>query len=203
MITRIILWRHGQTDLNKQRRLQGASDYPLNETGREQAKAAAPRLAELGPHYIVSSPLVRARDTARELEALTGITAVEDARVAERSFGSWEGQNLEEIAEHSPERLTLWRDGKEPGGDVETREACGLRVAESINDWTEKLSGKGGNTLVVVAHGGAISNGVMTLLGTNPSERQPIAGLDNCHWAVLTRQDNRVPGWRLVSYNVN
>lgn len=202
MITKIILWRHGQTDLNKQRRLQGSSDYPLNDTGRVQALSAAKRIAELNPTAIVSSDLTRAIDTAKALEAETGLNMDIDARVQERSFGSWEGMTAEEIAEVDIDRLKMWRAGQEPGGDVETRQACGERVAEAVADWNDRLTGEKEETLVIVSHGGAISSGVMTLLGINPSITQPIAGMRNCHWAVLEPQTNRTPAWRLTDYNI-
>ncbi|WP_082418180.1 histidine phosphatase family protein [Flaviflexus massiliensis] len=203
MITRMIFWRHGQTDLNKQRRLQGSSDYPLNDTGREQAKAAAPKIAALKPDFIIASNLARAYDTAQALAAETGLDIIVDPRIQERTFGAWEGQNLEEIAVHSAERLQLWRDGKEPGGDVESRQDCGIRVANAVQDWTEKLHDEEGETVVFVSHGAAISNAIMTMLGVNPSEQQPLGGMDNCHWAIMSRQQNREPIWRLNSYNVN
>ena len=57
--------RHGQTDWNRDDRLQGSSDIPLNETGREQAHEAAGLLRDGGWEVIVSSPLMRARDTAQ------------------------------------------------------------------------------------------------------------------------------------------
>lgn len=202
MITKIILWRHGQTDLNKQRRLQGSSDYPLNDTGRAQAADAAAKIAQLNPTAIVSSNLTRAIDTARALEAETGLKIEIDARVQERSFGSWEGMTAEEIADLDRERLLMWRSGREPGGDVETRLACGQRVAQAINEWSHRLDGDEEHTLVIVSHGGAIANGVMALLGINPSETQPIAGMKNCHWAVLEPQPNREPAWRLTDYNI-
>ncbi|WP_182354013.1 histidine phosphatase family protein [Flaviflexus huanghaiensis] len=203
MISRIILWRHGQTDLNKQRRLQGASDYPLNDTGIAQAKAAAKKIAELGPTHIVSSDLTRAYDTATRLAKRTGLQIAVDPRVQERSFGSWEGLTADEIGQIDREGLNLWRAGQEPGGDVETREACGRRVVTAIADWTDRLADHNEAVLVIVSHGGAISNGLMSLLGTNPSLSQPLAGMDNCHWGILAPQPNRAPAWRLMAYNLS
>lgn len=205
MISQLVLWRHGQTDLNKQRRLQGASDYPLNDFGRVQARSAAKKIAALGPTVIVSSNLVRAYDTATALASVTNQEIHVDPRVQERSFGSWEGMTVDEIAAVDPEGLALWRNGREPGGDVETREHCGQRFAAAIEDWGNRFLEMGveDGVLVVVSHGGAISNGVMTMLGVNPSLAQPLAGLDNCHWAVLTPQTNRTPVWRLNGYNIS
>ena len=90
-MTDLILWRHGQTDYNSQGRIQGQVDVPLNETGRDQARRAAEDIAALGPTRIVSSPLIRARDTAEALASLTGLSVEIDEGLAEKSFGDWEG----------------------------------------------------------------------------------------------------------------
>lgn len=81
-MTDLILWRHGQTDYNSQGRIQGQVDVPLNETGRDQARRAAEDIAALGPTRIVSSPLIRARDTAEALASLTGLSVEIDEGLA-------------------------------------------------------------------------------------------------------------------------
>ncbi|MFD0784697.1 histidine phosphatase family protein, partial [Micromonospora azadirachtae] len=58
-MTRLIVWRHGNTDWNAANRVQGQTDVPLNELGREQARASAPLLAALRPDAIVASDLSR------------------------------------------------------------------------------------------------------------------------------------------------
>ncbi len=72
MSRRIILWRHGRTEWNLAGRVQGQSDVPLDDVGREQAQESAARLATLGPTRILSSDLKRAADTAAVLGALCG-----------------------------------------------------------------------------------------------------------------------------------
>ncbi|MER7168943.1 histidine phosphatase family protein, partial [Micromonospora sp. NPDC000207] len=62
-MTRLIVWRHGNTEWNAAGRVQGQTDVPLNDRGRDQARAAAPLLAALRPDAIVSSDLSRAADT--------------------------------------------------------------------------------------------------------------------------------------------
>jgi len=72
MTRRIIVWRHGRTEWNLAGRVQGQTDVPLDEVGREQAREAAARLASLQPTRIITSDLSRALETADELGRLAG-----------------------------------------------------------------------------------------------------------------------------------
>src|ERR687891_2945889 len=91
MPTRIILARHGETDWNLERRWQGHSDRPLNETGRAQAEALAEQLAGEPIAAIYSSDLMRAHETARIVASRLGRDVVAVPGLRERRFGSWEG----------------------------------------------------------------------------------------------------------------
>jgi ribosome silencing factor RsfS/YbeB/iojap len=75
---RLVLWRHGQTVWNAERRFQGQSDIPLDEVGQAQAERAARLLAALRPDLIVSSDLSRAAQTAAPLSRLTGLEVTLD-----------------------------------------------------------------------------------------------------------------------------
>jgi broad specificity phosphatase PhoE len=198
---RVILLRHGQTDWNIQGRIQGARDFPLNKTGRAQARAAAPAIAALGPRKIVSSPLSRARDTAHEIAILLGLPVELDQRLEERNYGDWEGLNREQLIALNPTQYAVWRDGGQPEGlGIEHNDAVGERVALAVNDHAGAADG---GTILFVAHGAAIRAGVTTLLGMNAGSWAGLRGLDNCHWAILTPQRNRTPHWRLVAYNLS
>jgi glucosyl-3-phosphoglycerate phosphatase len=78
MTRRLVLWRHGQTEWNVDGRGQGHLDIPLDDVGRDQAKAAATRLASLRPTAIISSDLSRAYETALALAELTGLEVQRD-----------------------------------------------------------------------------------------------------------------------------
>ncbi len=95
----IYLIRHGQTAMNIARRLQGRRDEPLNEAGREQARAAAEWFRSHGVQFdrAISSPLSRARETAR---ILTGdaLPIRTDERLMEIDCGPWEGADLRDPA---------------------------------------------------------------------------------------------------------
>src|SRR5690349_7670986 len=102
MTTSVIVWRHGNTDRNAGNRVQGQTDVPLNELGRQQAVDAAELLVRLPPAAIVASDLSRAADTAAALAALTGLSVSYDERLRERSFGQWQGLTMAKVARTRP-----------------------------------------------------------------------------------------------------
>ncbi|HCX83766.1 MAG TPA: histidine phosphatase family protein [Micrococcales bacterium] len=197
---RVVLWRHGQTDYNVAGRLQGQVDIPLNETGRAQAKRAARIVAEFHPALVVSSDLSRAVATAQAAAELLGLDVVTDARVRERSFGTWEGLHDTEIAERWPEENAAWRAGGHPEGvGAETRGAVATRFAAAVQEHAETLDGE--QTLLVVAHGACIAVGITALLGLDADQWAGVRGLGNCHWSVL-QASPREPRWRLEAHNI-
>ena len=197
----IVLWRHGQTEYNATLRLQGQSDIELNETGAAQARAAAVRLAELGPTRIVSSDLSRALRTAQALADLSGVPVEPEPRLRERSFGVWEGLTHEEIESGWPEAFQAWRQGHEPAGiGADTRRDVGERVAAALLQAAADMDADG--VLVAVAHGAAITLGLSELLGLDPGEWFGLGGLDNCAWAIVRPDPGRRPGWRLTAHNL-
>lgn len=125
MATTIVLVRHGETDWNLERRWQGHSDRPLNETGRAQARELAEALADEPFDAVYSSDLMRAHETARIVAERMGldVTAVPDLR--ETRFGSWEGLSDEEVAHRFP--------GLNRPTDAETRDEMAGRVLAAID----------------------------------------------------------------------
>ena len=198
--TRLIIWRHGNTDWNRSDRVQGQFDAPLNEQGRAQATEAAAVLADLRPDAIVSSDLTRAVDTAAALAAVTGLPVRYDERLRERHFGRWQGRTLAEASAEFPEEFARWRAGDpSPGCDIESQDDLAKRMGEAI---LAAVEGWPGGTVVVTTHGGSARQGLAWLLGWAPDITRGIAGLGNCHWAEL-RQDGRDgAGWRMWAYNV-
>ncbi|HVX46278.1 MAG TPA: histidine phosphatase family protein [Mycobacteriales bacterium] len=193
---KIVFWRHGQTIWNLEHRFQGRTDIPLDETGRTQAKTAARLLAGMRPDAIVSSDLMRARDTAGELAAITGLPVATDPRLQERSGGEWEGLTGEEIRSRYPAEWAIW----EPvGGEAETD--LGERVAAAVTDALSTLPDE--QTLVVASHGGAIRAGLAVLLGLPPAVWGRLGPLSNCSWSVVGEAPAgwRATGWRLLEHN--
>jgi 2,3-bisphosphoglycerate-dependent phosphoglycerate mutase len=143
-MTTLLLARHGETDWNRELRIQGSSDIALNELGREQASALAQELADVPLDAIYSSDLSRARETAEAVAATHGLQVRLDPRLRERAFGSWEGLTREDIAE-LPDRSR--HDGE---SDDEVRE----RVLEAVQAIADAHPGE---QVLVVAHGGALN----------------------------------------------
>ena len=197
-LTRLVVWRHGNTDWNAGGLVQGQTDVELNALGRQQAVDAAELLIRMRPDAIVASDLKRAADTAAALGALTGLSIGYDKRLRERNFGAWQGRTMTEVAALFPEQHARWSAGQEVGGDVETLDELGKRVADALVD-AAALAPSGG-TVVVATHGAAARQGVGHLLGWPSDQLRTLRALQNCHWAELTRDAQR--GWQLAAYNV-
>jgi glucosyl-3-phosphoglycerate phosphatase len=198
-VTRLIVWRHGNTDWNAGHRVQGQSDVSLNQLGRQQAVDAAALLVRFKPDAIVASDLRRASDTAAALAALTDLPVSHDPRLRERYFGLWEGLLMTEVAEQRPDEYARWKAGEDViGGDVETLDDLGKRMSEALRD-AAALAPVGG-TVVVATHGAAARSGVGHLLGWPREQLRTFRALQNCHWVELTQDGSR--GWQLAAYNV-
>ncbi|GAA0475074.1 phosphoglycerate mutase [Paractinoplanes deccanensis] len=197
-MTRLIVWRHGNTDWNAGSRVQGQTDVPLNDLGRQQALDAAELLIKFRPDAIVSSDLLRASDTAAALAALSGLSITFDKRLRERYFGAWQGLTMTEVAQRFPEQHVAWKAGQEIGGDVETLEALGIRVADALREAAASVPA--GGTVVVATHGAAARQGVARVLGWSMDQVRTLRALQNCHWVELSHDADR--GWQLATYNV-
>jgi broad specificity phosphatase PhoE len=198
-VTRLIVWRHGNTDWNAGNRVQGQTDVPLNDLGRQQAVDAAELLVRLRPSVIVASDLQRAADTASALAALTGLPVSYDKRLRERFFGDWQGLTMPEVKASRPEEHARWQAGDDSvGGGVEPLSELGRRVAEGLQAAAELVPP--GGTGVVATHGAAARQGVVHLLGWPHEQVRTMRALQNCHWVELILDDVR--GWQLGGYNV-
>jgi len=181
---------------NAERRFQGQSDSPLDETGKAQAERAARLLAALRPDLIVSSDLSRAARTAAPLARLTGLEVILDKDLRERHGGCWEGLTDAEIRERYPDAHATWTP---PDGESATVVADRVAVAlqRTVTAVTEQVTG-GDGLAVVVSHGAALRLGMSRVLGM-PDELSGVLGpLSNCSWSVLGFRYGR---WRLQEHN--
>jgi broad specificity phosphatase PhoE len=189
---RVVLWRHGQTTWNVERRFQGKTDIPLDETGVGQAERAARLLAGLKPTAIMASPLQRAAKTAAALAAVTALPVSYDQDLVERDGGKWEGLTNAEIREQYPAEHAVWQP---PGG--ETGRQVAERVGGALKRAVDRLPADG--VLVVASHGAALRLGMAHLLGFPEDIWERLGGLSNCSWSVLAEM--RDGGWRLIEHN--
>ncbi len=166
--TRLLLLRHGQTELSRQRRYSGRGNPELTETGRRQAADAARYLAGKGGiSAVVSSPLQRAYDTAKAAADALGLAVRVDEDLTETDFGEWEGLTFSEAAERHPDLHGRWlRDTglAAPGGesfdDVQHR-------VERVRD--RVIADHGAATVLVVSHVTPIKTLLRLALGAGPS----------------------------------
>ncbi|QYJ04627.1 histidine phosphatase family protein [Nocardioides panacisoli] len=194
----LVLLRHGRTTWNAAKRIQGQLDPELDEAGLAQAAEVAPEIAKLEPTVLWASDLARARRTAAEVAAATGLAVRHDARLRETMLGERQGLTHEEYAAHAPEEFQRFLRGEWdeiPGAETSTE------VADRIGAALGELAGElgPGETGVAVAHGAAIRIAIARLVGWDASRIGALRGMDNCGWAVLSEHPER--GWTLAAYN--
>ena len=155
----LIVVRHGETDWNRIRRLQGHTDIALNATGREQAERLRDALADDPIVAIHASDLSRAMETAQPIATLLKLPVRTDARLRERNYGILEGKTFPEIAEREPEEAEQLRlrtaDHTMPGG--ESQRTFFHRVVDAVSTIAraEEAAAHGGAVLIVT-HGGVL-----------------------------------------------
>ncbi|MBI2476688.1 class I tRNA ligase family protein [Candidatus Uhrbacteria bacterium] len=153
--------RHGETDWNKERRIQGHQGTRLNGNGKEQAQKAAEQLKDKKIDLIVSSDLERARETAEVISrALGGVEVVYDAALRERHYGVIEGRTLEDLSDDEKKSIHS-ADGRPEGGesllDVEERIHAALSRHKSTHQY---------KNVVIVSHGAALRSLMRRLKGS-------------------------------------
>jgi glucosyl-3-phosphoglycerate phosphatase len=202
----VLLWRHGRTTFNVERRFQGQRDVPLDEVGREQVQRGARLLAGQistfppGPVRLLSSDLSRAWATAQALSPLLGVPPEPDPRLREIYAGSWEGLTQAEIAVDWAEDYAAWRRGNDVRvGGGETRAEAAARGAACIAEAAESMDG---GTLVCASHGGTLRGSMLQLIGWPNVLWNAFEGLRNAHWALLDHRPGAGASWRMVAYNL-
>jgi probable phosphoglycerate mutase len=171
---RLYYVRHGLTDWNAAGRLQGQLDVPLNQIGREQAARCGGILRDLFERdgwpdptsEYVSSPLARARTTMETMRGVLGLPAAGyrlEPRLAEISFGEWEGLTYREITQREP-NVTARREADKwrfspPGGESYEQ------LAQRVGAWLVTVE----HEAVVCAHGGT-GRALVALLGVAPPD---------------------------------
>ena len=159
-MTLIYLVRHGETDWNRERRIQGSTDIPLNDTGRDQAATTGDLLASRRWDGVYASPLARAYETGAIIARRLGLPepgVVPD--LAERRYGQAEGLTGDEIDARFP--------GETPVPGRESREEVAARTLPALVTLAEQHPGE---SIVVVSHGGVIRTILMAVAPDAPFE---------------------------------
>ncbi|OMC57059.1 bifunctional RNase H/acid phosphatase [Mycobacterium sp. IS-836] len=166
--TRLLLLRHGQTELSVERRYSGRGNPALTEVGRQQAQAAARYLAERGGiAAVLSSPLQRAYDTAATAAKALGLDVTVDDDLIETDFGAWEGLTFAEASQHDPELHRRWlRDTSTLPPDGESFDGVLDRVCR-VRD--RIVAAHEGATVLVVSHVTPIKMLLRLALDAGPS----------------------------------
>lgn len=164
---RVLLVRHGQSEWNATRRLQGQADIPLSDLGRDQARRLAPVIAGLDVSHVLTSDLSRAAETAR----LIGLPlAVPTPSLREIDVGDWTGAEITDLRGERPADYAAWRAGSfapkggELWADFRTRVVSAIEAARPAS----------GANLLAVCHGGVIRALLDHYLGLSPRRIIPV-----------------------------
>lgn len=192
MTTLLYLVRHGETDWNAERRIQGSTDIPLNDTGRRQAASTATLLDRRSFDAVVASPLSRAFETGSIIAEHLGLAApVAYPGLAERSYGEAEGLTNDEV-------LARYPHDDVPGR--ESRSALLARVTETLGEIAVRYDA---GSVVVATHGAVIRSIVNAAApGTADRHSTPIrnGSVHSFRWdperfhAELVRFDDPIDG---------
>ena len=199
--TELILVRHGETDWNRAQRIQGHTDIALNETGLRQARAVARRLAAERIDAVVSSDLLRARQTAEAIAQACKLEPVLEARLRERAFGAFEGCTHAQLQRERPRDYARWK-AREPDFDLpmggESLATLQARIDRVLRELAARYAGR---RIVAVAHGGVL-DAARRLTGELPLQAPRAFDLLNASINRLRVAHGRfeVAGWADVAH---
>ena len=191
----LYLIRHAESEWNAAGRWQGQANPPLSARGREQSRVLAEHFPDVDVRRVVSSDLVRARETATPFAERFGVELEIDPALREMDVGSWSGRTREEIAEAEPGALERYYEGAVGWTGGETFEEHELRCAAVTQ---ELVSLDTDGVVVAVTHGGTLRAILRTLLEIPHEERWRISGPSHTTISHLTSSPH---GWRLVTFN--
>ncbi len=191
----IYLVRHGQTQWNLEKRLQGGTDNPLNDTGRRQAAELAERLAGVPFTHIYSSGLQRAKETAAAFAGKTPVTAL--PALNKRSFGKFEGIFEDErsaaLFAEFKQRGTVLNDGLDGGESLQSQAD---RVKAAV---AQMFARHQSGSIAIVAHGGVNPLALAALLDIPVAEAVARIKQGNDEVYLVRLRPGRAPSiWKQV-----
>jgi broad specificity phosphatase PhoE len=167
MNTRIFLVRHGATTLTAEDRFAGATDVPLSDTGREQVRRLAARLADDGISAVYASPLGRTVETAQILAAPHGLAVQVRDGLREISHGRWEQKTRHEVEHEFPEEAAAWEE--DPFTFAPAGGESGLAVtARALPVLMDIVRANQGGCVIIASHKATIRLLLSSILGFDP-----------------------------------
>ena len=147
---KVYLMRHGETNWNKEKKMQGMVDIELNDQGRKKAISNQKKFKKLNIDLIISSPLKRAKETAKLVSEGTNTPIIYNEKLVERSYGNLEGKNYKgkEIYENHDTYSLIENTNFE---NIERVKDLLKRVWEALDEIKEKYPNK---NILIVSHGG-------------------------------------------------
>lgn len=191
----IYIVRHGETDWNKQNRIQGNTDNPLNATGQRQAAAVAAQLAGVRFDRIYPSALTRAIQTAEVFAVRAPIQPL--ALLNERSRGIYEGKVTSEVAKEFSPRFAALDDDMDGG---ESLASIAVRVGLATR---EIVAQNPGGTVMIVGHSGVNPLVIGELIGLSPQRaiKEIRQGNDEVYKVTVQPHGGPVSIWKLIPEN--
>ncbi len=160
---KLYIIRHGQTDWNIAKKIQGRQDIPLNERGRHQADCLKKAMAPRPVTAVFSSPQIRAVETAKAVASSSGAPVIPVENLMEINYGSWEGKTEEELLKEDRALYEAW--WSHPAETAPPRGESINQVNERCRQaWKEIKPQLAGDT-AIVAHGGLLAHFMEQLLG--------------------------------------
>jgi broad specificity phosphatase PhoE len=183
METRLLLIRHGETEWNRDGRIQGHLDVVLSEQGRGQAGKLARRLAPEPLTAVYASTLARASETAAILAQPHGLTVSTRADLREGCFGAWQGLTMAEVRQRFEANYAAVR--QDPiHGRPEDGETCFEMAGRAYRVVEEVAAAHPGGTVAVVTHGGTLKTIISQVLGLDLRYRWRFT-VDNCSLTIV------------------
>jgi broad specificity phosphatase PhoE len=191
-VTQILIVRHGETDWNRDRRFQGHADPPLNDAGREQARALADELARERIDFVYTSDLVRARETAEIVATRLGADVVALSELREIDVGEWEGLTWPQIEERFPEGALTWHQHGCGWKSGETYDQLGDRVIAALR---RIAADHPAQTVLVIGHGGTVRATRAFIEGLSVADsRRRSPAIGNCEVFRVVAEDGGFRG---------
>jgi broad specificity phosphatase PhoE len=178
--------RHGQTTWNRENKVQGQLDVPLDEVGEKQAAALAQRLTGQEIDKLYSSDLLRASRTAEIIAGILNLPVGIKPALRERNWGDWQGKTMSELGDR------LWQAGYKPEGG-ETRLNQRERV---LNELDNIIATHKGGRVGIVTHGGCNRIILTNALGLDMFEPYPFHNI-NCCLSIFEVKDGLWKTWTI------